>query len=775
MKLKKSIGFLLLFLFYSVSGIKAQVNEIPLSGIVTDSVSGEALIGSNILLYRDSISAGQPPYRGAASNGYGFYIIPKCSPAVYIIVIRHLGYKTLIRELDLRMQRGTYKFNAELKSEEIKLNEVVVKGKKEVRPEINTVDVSPDFLKRLPSLSGEIDLFKLLQLLPGIKFGSELSSGLYVRGGSPDQTLTLVDGMTVYNPAHLGNIASTFNSNAMQDVKLIKGAFPAQYGGRLSSVLDIKLRSGTKEKEKGVIGLGLINSYLTLEGPLSEKSTYMISGRSMYYDLVQGIADKNSSVPRYNFQDLNAKINMVLSESNIVTATALYSRDRVYNPPSAKDINYDISWQNSEYGINWIQVNKKSLFLNSLISFVDYEFKSNIGGSSPDIQSSGYFSSSKLRDLTLRQNVEMHLSQDQTYKTGFEIDMHNYNLLYSDSYSELLERDPYAGKDITSVEAAAFVQAETKFSERLKTNIGARIYYFESRKYFNAEPRISASYALTDNMSLQAAYAVAHQFIHLITRSDISLPTDLWYPSTKNIEPSRSSQYVLGLESTFNDLEYLVSLEGYYKDMKNLYEFKTSAKLNPLDNSIEEQFTKGIGEAYGVEVFINKRLGDLTGWLGYTLSWTKRKFDDLNGGLSFYPKYDRRNDVSAVLSYKVNDHLNIGATWTYASGQRYTLPPAQYQFKDIVTGGTPKIYLNSEDLYGAQFPAYHKLDLNISYRFNWLSHGFEAYLNFYNLYNRQNPFSQYTSLEETPSGKIPVVKRLVLFPFIPMFGFNVQF
>lgn len=774
MKSNRSILFLVLFLI-STAALQGQESYFTVSGIVTDSVSGEALIGSNILLYKDSIGTTEPPFRGAATNGYGFFILPKCTPSVYIIVIRHVGYKTFLRELNLTKQTGAYKINAELKSEEIKLSEVVVKGKKEVRPVINTVDVSPELLKKLPSLTGEVDLFKLLQMLPGINFGTELSSGLYVRGGSPDQTLTLVDGMTVYNAAHLGNIASTFNSNAMQDVKLIKGAFPAQYGGRLSSVLDIKLRSGTKEKEKGVFGVGLINSYLTLEGPLSESSTYMVSGRSMYYDFVQGIAQKNSSVPRYNFQDLNAKINMVLSESNIVTVTGLYSQDRVYNPPSVKDINYDITWKNSEYGINWIQVNTKSLFLNSLISFVDYEFKSVIGGTLPEINSSNYFSSSKLKDLTLKQNVEMHVSQDQTFKTGFEIDMHNYNLLYSDSYDELLERDPYAGKDITSLEAAAFLQAETKFSQRLKTNIGARIYYFGSRKYFNAEPRISASFALTDDLSVQASYAVAHQFLHLITRSDISLPTDLWYPSTKDIEPSKSSQYAFGFESTFNDLEYLVSLEGYYKDMKNLYEFKTSAKLNPLDNSIEEQFTKGIGEAYGIEFFLNKRLGDLTGWIGYTLSWTKRKFDDLNGGMSFYPKYDRRNDVSAVLSYKVTDHLNIGATWTYASGQHYTIPPAQYQFKDIVTGSSPKIYLNAEDLYGAQFPAYHKLDLNISYNFRWLSHKFEAYLNFYNLYNRQNPFSQYTTLEDTPSGKVPVVKRLVLFPFIPMFGFNVQF
>jgi len=659
-----------------------------------------------------------------------------------------------------------------MQNEEVKLEEVIVEAKREGINEISTIDVSPDLLKKLPSLTGEVDLFKMLQLLPGVKAANELSSGLYVRGGSPDQTLTLVDGVIVYNPSHLGNIASTFNSNAIRDIRLIKGAFPSEYGGRLSSILDIKLRSGTKEREKGTIGLGLINSYLTLEGPLGPNSTYMVSGRGMYYDAIQKEFDKEGTTPRYNFYDFNSKINYTISETDIFSISGLFSRDKMYNPPR-NELNYDIQWINKNLSMSWTHINSKSLLLNSSLSYIDYDFKSNLY--SPTETSSNYFSSSKLQDVFLRQDAELHLDENNTGKTGLELAIHNYDLLLSDFYDEALESDPFSGKNITSLEAALYLQLESQITSEFKTNTGGRFYYFGDKKYFRFEPRISSSYNFTGDFSLKAAFAVAHQFLHLITRNDISLPTDLWYPSTKMIEPSKSTQYVFGSDLYLFDKNYLISVEGYYKEMKNLYEFNNNLQLDPFNDSIEEQLVKGIGEAYGIEFFFDKQAGNLKGWIGYTLSWTKRKFDELNGGRIFYPRYDRRHDVSAVIAYEITRQLSSGLTWTYSTGQRFTMPLGQYLFNNVGLDNNQEIKFNYTALNGFNLPSYHKMDLNVTYKFNWLNLSFETYLNFYNVYNRKNVYAYYIIPVNQNDGSKVKLNQVSLFPFIPSFGLNIKF
>jgi len=292
----------------------AQTNSYTISGFITDAVTGEALVGSNILVYQDSIDIIHPPLTGTATNKFGYYAIPSLLKKKYVLIIRHLGYKTTIREIYVSGHSPSESFSVQMLAEEIELEEIIVEGEKQERTLTGTIDVPTELLTAMPTLTGEVDLFKSLEFLPGVNKSSEISSGLYVRGGSPDQTLTLVDGTIIYNPAHLGNIASTFNSSAISDVRLIKGAFPAEYGSRLSSVLDIKLRSGTKEKEKGTVGLGSINSFALFEGPLGSKSTYLVSGRVMYYDVIQKNFDIGNTVPRYNFYDLNSKLNLVISE-----------------------------------------------------------------------------------------------------------------------------------------------------------------------------------------------------------------------------------------------------------------------------------------------------------------------------------------------------------------------------------------------------------------------------------------------------------------------------
>jgi len=495
----------------------------------------------------------------------------------------------------------------------------------------------------------------------------------------------------------------------------------------------------------------------------------------MYYDFYQNKVNKSSSVPRYNFSDLNLKINYRLSDANTLSLTALYSKDNLYNPPASSNLNYATNWDNVSIGLTWLHINAKSFLLTSGLSFTDYGFRSLIFNNSSQNLADNYFSSSRLRDYSLRQNVELHLNEDHTLKTGVELLVHQYELLYSTNYNPILELDPYAGDNTYSLEGALFFQMESRFSSRLTMNSGIRFYYFGEGKYFNAEPRFECTFAVSDNTFLKTAYSASHQFLHLITKNDVSLPTDLWYPSTKAILPSSSDQYIFGIDQYLGKHEYLVSVETYYRNMQNLYEFKNASILNSSNGNLDDQLLRGKGEAYGVELFINKKSGDLTGWIGYTLSWTKRKFVELNNGKLFYPKYDRRHDISSVLVYKISEHWSTGITWTYFTGEYYSLSPGQFKFSEISPGTGSNLYVYYPNMNNAQLPAYHKMDLNITYKFQAFALPFEAYLNIYNLYNRQNPFARYTANEIENGKSVLKVKQLVLFPILPTIGINCKF
>ncbi|HKI77340.1 MAG TPA: TonB-dependent receptor [Ignavibacteriaceae bacterium] len=762
-------------LLLTVQGLSQNTN-ITISGFVRDSTSGEALIGTNILLYKDTLNMDSTPYRGAASNTYGFYALPKILPGNYYLIARNIGYKTLISKINVDINSGRVQYDFMLAPESINLREVIVQGEKKDESISSTIDVNPEILKSLPSLSGEVDLFKILQMLPGVKAENELSNGLYVRGGSPDQNLTLVDGAIIYNPSHLGNFASTFNSEAIHSIRLIKGAYPAEYGGRLSSVLDINLRSGTKQKEKGSLGVGLINSHITLEGPLGSNTSYMISGRKMYYDLIQKNIIKNNNVPVYGFFDLNGKITINSSESNVITLSGLYSSDNLTNPDD-NESEYDIKWKNAMANFTWLHINSNSLFITSSFSFIDYQFQSILQDKTPNSTANNYYSLSKLRDLNFKSNAEIHWLTNSTLKVGLEFVLHNYSLLYSNFYDPRLETTLSEYPDVVSNEISIFFENKGNFTDWLKTNIGIRGYYLKENKYFRAEPHISAQILLSDNLTLNTAFAITHQFLHLVIRNDIALPTDLWYPSSTKIDPSESRQYVLGFDFSSGAKEYLISLEGYYKDMKNLYEFQNAPSVE-IGESVANNFTKGEGEAYGIELFVNKRLGKLTGWIGYTLSWTKRKFDYLNAGKVFYPKYDRRHDVSIVLGYNFDEHWEVGMTWTYATGQGYTLTDGQYGFQNIGVNDNYNLHFNYSNRNSYRLPAYHKLDFSVKYKFPWLGYSFETYISFYNVYNHQNPFAYYTTYKQgSGSGSLPVpkVNQISLFPFIPSIGINMKF
>ncbi|MCF6270094.1 MAG: TonB-dependent receptor [Melioribacteraceae bacterium] len=772
---KQIVKTLFTFVFLvSFSLLSAQGKNVTISGLITDATTGDQMIGANILVYKDSIDIDNPPFKGTSSNRYGFYVIPNVSKGNYFIIFRSIGFKSKIEEVNITVLSGSLSLNVKMEQEDVELQEIIVRDKKMDDVGLSTIDISPELLQMLPSFSGEVDIFKTLQMLPGVKVASDMSTGLYVRGGSPDQNLTLVDGMVVYSPAHLGNIASSFNSNAVHDIRLIKGAYPAEYGGRLSSILDIKLRGGTKEKEKGTVGVGTIISHGTLEGPISEKATYMISSRVMYYDLYQQNFNNDGSTPRYNFFDLNGKINYNISDNEIISVSGNFNSDYIYSPTSSEDFNYDIKWSNTSFNLNWLNITTSSLLINTNLSYINFRTKTTLDDIKNDSLANDYFSSSDLKDLIAKTNLEYKWDDSHTLKTGFELALHFYNLINRDFYDPVLEVSPDYSEDLLLTEASFFIQDEWAISPILNTNFGVRLFYVKESNSLLFEPRLSASLAITSNLFFKGAYAVTNQFLHLIIRNDITLPTDLWFPSTKNTLPSRSEQFVTGFDAYFSEKEYLLSVEAYYRNMDNLYEFKEILSYDRSE-SIEELFTVGKGEAYGIELFINKRAGNLTGWIGYTLSWTRRQFDNLNAGNIFYPRYDRRHDVSVVLAYKFSEVFTMGLTWAYATGQGYTMPTAQYSFTPLGVIGDrdERTQFNYTRRNEYKLPAYHKMDLSFNYKFEMLDLPAEAYLTLYNLYNQQNPFAHYVAYDE--EDEVAKIKQITLMPFIPTFGISFKF
>lgn len=746
----------------------SQTNFGSISGTITEEKSGENVISLTVVLYTDTLA--KKPYRGTYTNKFGFYSFTQLPPGEYHIIATGVGYAPFSKKIILK-DGENLRLNIKMKNANVITDEIVVSAERiseNAVSRISAVSISPDFIFKMPSLGGEIDVFRALQTLPGVKQSSELSSGLYIRGGSPDQNLYLLDGVIVYNPNHLGGFLSVFNGDALRDIKLIKGAFPAEYGGRLSSVLDMTMKEGRKDKFSASGGISLISSRLTMEGPISENTSFMLSGRRMYLDLITSMfARDEDDLPNYYFYDLNAKINHKISDNDHIFVSGFLCQD-VLSAPDDDEMKFDIDWGNKTLNLRWMHIISPELFTNFSLIYTDYTFRTNIYDKKNI--SNNFISKSQIRDWTLRAEAQYLPAKSHKIKTGIEAINHRF--LAKTAYNFINDFEiPFNSKDATSIEASLYLQDEWDISELFTANIGGRLYYFEEANYFRFEPRFSAAYKLTENSSIKASASLAHQFLHLIIRNDISIMTDLWFPSTKNVLPSRSLQSVLGFEHIFIDGKYLFSIEAYYKDMQNLYEYKDSATFSfgvPLEN----QFTRGSGEAYGIEFFFNKRLGNLTGWIGYTLSWTKRKFRELNDGKPFYPRYDRRHDVNIVITYKFNRSWEIGATWYYGTGQAFTMPTGTYNFEEIGFNQWSDIKYQYTERNGARLPAFHKLDLNFMHHFEWFSLPWTFSINIYNAYNRRNPFAWYISSDYDGITEVKKLKQITLFPIIPTIGLS---
>jgi hypothetical protein len=777
-----SVFVINIILFGLTPDLSAQERTANLAGTVKETKSGEYVIGITVTLFSADTLKGWKVIRGAYTNKYGFYSIPDVEPGKYLLSSGGIGYKKFITSIELKKGQEI-RLNIDLEQTDIKTADVIIEAEKSSNPtkDIGTVEISPSFVEKMPSLGGEKDLFRVLQLLPGVQQATEMSSGLYVRGGTPDQVLYLLDGVTVYNPSHVFGFLSTFNNDALKDVKLIKGPYPAEYGGRLSSILDISMKEGTKEKFSGAGGISTLSSRLTLEGPIGDDITYMISGRRFYHDLYLQLFIPDEESAGYYFYDLNAKINYEISESDRIFLSGYFGRDVLYASDD-NDFDMDFYWGNKTGNLRWMHIVSPTLFTNFSLIYTDYNYNIDIidqHTNTPDSLKEVLGIFSGIRDLTLKGEVQYFPAENHIVKTGIETTWHIFDAYaQSDFFDDFYQKPPK--ETIKALDAAFFIQDEWEITPLLPTNIGCRFYYFQQGNYLGVEPRISASYFLTEDVSFFGAAALTNQFLHLLIRNDITLPTDLWFPSTDKVKPSQAWQGVLGLQYLFGDGQYRFTTEAYYKKMTNIYDYRDDADFN-FGVPIQEQFTTGWGEAYGLELFLHKRFGSFTGWIGYTLSWVTHHFDDLNDGKPFSPRYDLRNDIGIVLAYELSEHWEIGASWVFRTGQAYTMPTGVYSFSDPSYNDPFSYWFYEKYQYternGFRLPSYHRLDVNFMYKYEWFGIPFELAINIYNLYNQKNPFAWYITSEwdERTMESKKVVKQITLFPIIPTIGINFKF
>lgn len=763
--------------------LSAEAQTATLSGIVTDSLSGDAIPGVTVVLYEENATETSPVLRGAAANVYGFYSIPGVAPGRYLMVVSSIGYRRHATVISVRVG-GENRRDIRLVESSDEGEVVVVRGERETEPatrDVGTIELPVEYLPRLPMLGGESDILRTLQLLPGVQQVSEISSGLYVRGGSPDQNLTLLDEVVVYNPTHLAGFLSTFNSDAVKSIELIKGAFPAKYGSRLSSVLDLTMREGTKEGFSGAGGVSLISSRLTVEGPISDRSTFMLSGRRFYLDLLQKVLIDDEDAPDYYFYDLNGKVNYELGPSDKLYLSGYHGRDVVLFGDEFDDV--DINWGNTTGNLRWGHIISPSAFSSLSLSWSSYEFNAAIqqrrGQNSNEFNTFGV--NSGIRDIRLKERVQIFPHEDHIIETGAELTRHNSSvraveIVSGDSTFSI--PDSLGLQNANSFEGAVYLQDEWKVNDRLAVNLGGRLTWFERGSYVYAEPRASAVYRLSPDLALSGSWAEARQPVHLVVRNGLSLPTDTWFPATEKIKPGFSRQVSLGALGSIDEGTWDWSVETYYKSLGNLYEFADTASFSPFVQ-VEEQLVEGSGEAYGIELFLQKKIGDFTGWVGYTLAETRRTFADLNDGKPFNPRYDRRHDAKVVLMYQLGESWDFGMTWVYGTGQAYTVPTGKYI---MVDPEYPDSYYwdHTRNRYternGFRLPAYHRLDVNFSHTFEWFALPWRLSLNVYNVYNRRNVFSWYLSSDYDDNGEVrPVIKQLTLFPIIPTFGLSFEF
>ncbi|MBI3135365.1 MAG: TonB-dependent receptor [Bacteroidetes bacterium] len=784
---------LILFTLLSLTSLFAAAQtKYTVSGYVKDAETGEALIGARVFVPALSV--------GAIANTYGFYSLT-LPQGVHEVVFSFVGKEPSKMQVTLD---ANVSLNLELKPAGM-LSEVLVTGevKQHESTEMSTTELPMSKVKSLPVLLGEIDVIKTAQLLPGIKAGSEGSSGIYVRGGGPDQNLILLDGVPIYNANHLFGFFSVFNADAINNVKIVKGGFPAEYGGRISSVIDIRMKEGDMKKLHGEGSVGIISSKLMLNGPIiKDKTSFMISARRTYIDLlakpfIKLANAKNTGNDKvtggYYFYDVNAKINHIINDKNRIYFSAYLGDDKFYvnstydYVDNAKtyyeESNGGLSWGNKIMALRWNHQFSPKLFANTTLNFSDYRFKTGFGmtvyeDGKKDTPDQNY-SFDYLSGITdWGGNVHFSYYPNPNHKVEFGVGeiYHTFkpgvNQFKYDNNGATTDT-VFGGKRTYAHEFYGFIQDDFKISKRIMANLGVHFSNFIVRdKYYNAlQPRAAFNFLLDEKSSLKVSYSHMAQYLHLLTNTTIGLPTDLWVPATDTIPFQIGDQYAVGYTRELK-AGYRIGAEAYYKQMNNLIEYKEGASFFDTSNDWEKLVEVGKGYSYGLEVLFEKRTGKTTGWIGYTLSWTNRQFDNLNNGNIFPYRYDSRHNISVVVTHKFNDKIDIGVVWVYATGNAVTLALQQYNaLEDQNYFSSTVEHVDGRNNY--RMPSYHRLDIgvNIHKEKKWGQATWSFGL--YNAYNRQNPF--YLEFGYLKNSDKKVLKQVSLFPIIPSINYSFKF
>jgi TonB dependent receptor/CarboxypepD_reg-like domain/TonB-dependent Receptor Plug Domain len=748
------------------------------SGTIRDQKSGETLIGASVVLLGGAHSA-------ALSNAYGFYSL-SATPGKYSMVVSFTGYQN--DTVALTLHRDTL-IQVNLGDEGLQMQAVVVTAGRNdnnvSKPQMGVQKLSISEIQDLPVLFGEKDILKTIQLLPGVQSGGDGSTGFYVRGGSIDQNLILLDEATVYNPSHLLGFFSTFNSDALKDVTLYKGSIPAEYGGRLSSVLDVKMNDGNSKEFQASGGIGLISSRLNVEGPIEkDNGSFIVSARRTYADLFLKLSkDTNTNRSSLYFYDINAKANYKLGDKDHLYLSGYFGKDNL-----GLGNTFGIDYGNTTATLRWNHIFNSRLFSNTSLIYSKYDYNITINSGNNDIGIASF-----IKDYHFKEDMQYYVNANSKINFGIDVIDHAtspgvISATQSSSFNPITIQNKHA------IESAAYFSHDLTLSDKLGVNYGLRaslftvlgpgsFYSYDSSgnaidtatygsgkvviNYFNLEPRASLSYKLTDASSLKLSYARTTQNLHLLSNSTSANPTDVWIPSSNNVKPEIGDQVSTGYYRNLKNNQYEFSSEIYYRILQNQIDYKNGAQLI-ANETVESQLIFGKGRAYGLELFFKKKYGRFTGWVSYTLSRTERQFTSVNNDSWFPATQDRTHDISLVGTYKINKKWTLSADFVYYTGNAITWPSGKYE----VNGQVAFLY-TQRNAY--RMPPYNRLDVSATLQ-GKKGKKFDSNWNFsiYNLYGRENPYS--ITFEQDPSdpSKTQAV-QYALFRFVPSVTYNFKF
>ena len=771
----------LLFLAGNINAENTEENnKKTISGTITNAENGEALIGATV--YVEELET------GASSNVYGYYSL-SLPPGAYTLKYSFIGFQAKTIKIELESDKNR---DIELVPKQEMLKEVVVEGEKSdanVRKnEMSVSRMDQKTIQKIPAMMGETDLIKAVQLLPGVQFATEGSSGFTVRGGSPDQNLILLDEATVYNASHLMGFFSVFNNDAIKNVKLYKGNIPASAGGRLSSLLDVRMKEGNRKNFSGQGGIGTVSSRLTLEGPLvSEKASFLVSGRRSYADLFLPFAnDEDVRNNKLYFYDLNTKINYQLDKNNRLFVSGYYGRD-VFKGPDFK-----IGWGNNTTTVRWNHLFSKKLFSNFTLVKSNYDY--NLGV--PEGEPNSFIWKADLNDYTMNADFGYYPNPSSTIKFGLQSTYHRF---FPGTASGLGEQSLFSEYEVyhsNSLESSIYFEHEYEFNPVLSVRYGLRytlfqnvgsavIYNFDenyntidstfhkSGEFFNSfdglEPRIGLRYQLNEFTSLKASYSRTKQYIHRATNSTSGTPLDIWFPSTKNIAPQKADQWAVGFFRNFRNNTIETSLELFYKDLYNIVDFKDHAEIL-LNKEYEGEIRTGDATAYGLEFMTRFDIGRFNGWVSYTYSKSERTVETVNDGNTYRSPYDRPHDVTLVLNADISKRLSAGLNWVYLTGRPVTFPTGRVE----IGGKYVPIY---SERNGYRMPDYHRMDFSLTYQGKETAeknfHS-EWNLSLYNAYGRKNAWViNFVQDEQNPTETY--AEKTYLFGIVPSITYNFYF